>query len=154
MKIRIKPLLGGIATLLAPRVAGAMARRNFPRVNAQYHYTVWLRHVCTASYFGCWESPETVLEIGPGKALGAGLAALLSGVSQYIAFDANPLLNGTSNQQLLRELARLFQQREAFADDDPLLPSTAFPSHLFSTERLAHFLSEDWLERISHSYAM
>jgi SAM-dependent methyltransferase len=151
MKLRIKPLLGGIATLLTPSLAGALGRRNYPRVTAKYYYTVWLRHVCTAAYYGAWESPETVLEIGPGKAIGAGVAALLSGASQYIAYDANPLLQGHCDVRLLEELAALFEQKAAFAENDPLLPVTAFPSQLFSTERLAHFLSEDWQARIRHS---
>lgn len=153
MQLRIKPLLGGLATILAPAVAGALGRRNYPRVTAKYYYTVWLRHVCTASYFKCWDSPEIVLEIGPGKAMGAGLAALLSGASQYVAYDANPLLNGHCNERLLDDLVQLFRHKESFAEDDPLLPSTSFPSHLFSAERCATFLAQDWLERIKQSLA-
>ncbi len=151
MKIRLKPLLGGLATRIVPSLAGAMGRRNQPRVTAAYYYTVWMRHVCTAAHFESWNAPQTVLEIGPGKALGTGLAALLSGVQKYIAYDATPLLQQNLDEQLLQDLTALFRHRNDFAEKDRIVPSTSFPRHLFPDEHLAQSLSEKWVERIRQS---
>ncbi len=151
MKIRLKPLLGGLATRIVPSLADAMGRRNQPRVTAEYYYTVWLRHVCTAAHFQSWNTPQTVLEIGPGNALGTGMAALLSGVQRYIAYDATPLLKPSFDEQLWQDLIALFRQQKAFAETDRIVPSTLFPSELFPSEQLAHALSDEYLARIRRS---
>lgn len=151
MKLRLKPLLGGIATQIVPSLAEVMGRRNQPRVTAGYYYTVWLRHVCTAAYFQSWNAPQTVLEIGPGKALGTGMAALLSGVQKYIVYDATPLLRRDFDAQLWQDLIALFRQQKAFAETDRIVPSTLFPHELFPDEQLAQSLSDEWLARIRHS---
>lgn len=151
MKIRIKPLLGGLTTLLVPPVAAAMGHRNYPRVDASYYYRTWLSHVCLAHHFGCWEAPETVLEIGPGNSLGVGLAALLSGVNKYLGYDLNSLLNGIDQQALLHEIATLYRAKAAFAEAPASLPTTDLPQQLFSVERRNYFLSQEWIEQIESS---
>ena len=148
MKIRVKTLLGGLATFLLPPLAEVMGRRNYPRVGADYYYRVWLSHVCMADHFGCWEAPETVLEIGPGNSLGVGLAALLTGVRQYLAYDRNALLHPPTNPQLLTEIAQLYQRKADFAESGSGLLYTAFPHPLFSAERLACFLSPQWRQQL------
>ena len=151
MKIRLKPLLGGLATQIVPSLAEAMGRRNQPRVSAEYYYTVWMRHVCTAAYFQCWNAPQTVLEIGPGNALGTGIAALLSGVEKYLAYDATPLLLANPDEALSHDLALLFREKKAFAESDRIVPSTLFPSELFPSEQLAQSLSDERLARINRA---
>ena len=151
MKIRLKPLLGGLATWVVPAVAEAMARRNQPRVTADYYYTVWMRHVGTAAHFQGWNAPQTILEIGPGTALGTGIAALLSGAQKYFAYDANPLLQQGFDEQMFEELTALFRDRKDFAERDRLIPSTSFPRQLFPDEQLAQTLSEKWVARIKQS---
>lgn len=151
MNFRLKPLLGGLATRMMPSLAAAMGRRNQPRVTAEYYYTVWLRHVCTAAHFQRWNAPQTVLEIGPGKALGTGMAALLSGVQKYIAYDATPLLQQKFEEQMWHDLTTLFREKKAFAEVDRILPSTLFPSELFPSEQLARTLSDERLARIRRS---
>ena len=151
MKIRLKPLLGGIATQIVPSLADAMGQRNQPRVTAEYYYTVWMRHVCTAAHWQSWNAPQTVLEIGPGNALGTGMAALLSGVQKYFAYDATPLLKQNFDEQLWQELTALFRQKKSFAETDRIVPSTLFPSELFPDEQLTHSLSDEWRARIQQS---
>ncbi len=148
MKIRIKPFLGGLTTLFVPSVADAMRCRNYPQVDAAYYYSVWMSHVCIANYFKSWDSPESVLEIGPGKSLGVGIAALLSGVQKYVAFDANPVLPPGTESHLVAELASYFQRKAPFVVSDPNFPTKAFPAELFAAERMSYFLSPEWLERI------
>jgi SAM-dependent methyltransferase len=151
MKIRLKPLLGGIATSIVPSLADKLGRRNQPCVTAEYYYTVWMRHVCTAAHFHSWNAPNTVLEIGPGNALGTGMAALLSGVQRYIAYDATPLLSASFEAQLWQDLIALFRQQKPFAESDRIVPSTSFPRQLFPREHLAQTLSDEGLARIRHS---
>ncbi len=151
MNIRFKPLLGGLATWLVPSAAEIMARRNQPRVTAGYYYEVWLRHVCTAAHFQCWNAPGTVLEIGPGATLGTGLAALLSGIQRYIAFDASAPLRHEFNEPLVQDLVTLFRQRPNFAPSDRILPATLFPSELFPSEQLAETLSDESVAHITRS---
>jgi len=53
------------------------------------YYSLWLRHVVTAYQNGAFHTgpPSVVVELGPGKSLGTGLAALLSGAEKFCAFD-------------------------------------------------------------------
>jgi SAM-dependent methyltransferase len=153
MTFRLKPLLGGLATSIVPSLADKLGRRNQPRVTAEYYYTVWMRHVCTAAHFQSWNAPHTVLEIGPGVALGTGMAALLSGVQRYIAYDATPLLSTGFDEQIWQDLIALFRQQKPFAESDRIVPSTSFPSELFPREQLARALSDERLARVRHSIA-
>lgn len=134
--------------MLLPRVAEAMGRRNYPRVDASYYYRVWLSHVCLANHFKVWESPETVLEIGPGTSLGVGIAALLSGVNKYFAYDLNPLLTREGSAHLIFEIGSLYACKERFAEEDSTLPVADLPPQIFSSERMSYFLSPEWMEHI------
>ncbi len=128
-----------------------MGRRNYPRVDAEYFYRVWLSHVCMANHFNAWDAPETVLEIGPGTSLGVGVAALLSGVSKYIAYDLNALLNGEDGEPLIHEIASLYAGKAPCTESDSQLPMADLPQQLFSSERMSYFLSPDWVEHIKCS---
>src|SRR5215813_2064256 len=55
--------------------------------SARYCYSVWLRHLLHASANRLNVDPVHVAELGPGLSLGIGLAAILSGVERYYAFD-------------------------------------------------------------------
>lgn len=151
MKIRFKPLLGGLTTSLLPPIASVMARRNYPHVEAEYYYRVWLNHVRLAQHYGMWAEPETVLEIGPGSSLGVGVAALLSGVRRYWAYDANSLRQGCEEPRLLPDLVHLYQQQAAFAEAEGWLPSTILPPRFFAAENAN--LAPKRLRRIKDSLA-
>lgn len=142
MDIRLNPLFGGLATRIIPSLAEAMGRRNQPRVTAKYYYEVWMRHVCTAAYFQCWNAPQTVMEIGPGTELGTGIAALFSGVERYISYDSSALLAKEFNEEIFQELGALFRDRKAFAESDRIVPSVLFPSELFPDQQLEQAWSQ------------
>ena len=57
------------------------------RRSARYFYSVWMRHFVRAKQLGFVNHNAIVAELGPGTALGAGIAALLTGASCYKAFD-------------------------------------------------------------------
>ena len=77
--------------LRRPSTGGARTPRTSEL--APYNYGVWLRHMIEAHAQGLPCEPLTVCEIGPGKTIGAGLAALISGADRYIAIDGKSAWN-------------------------------------------------------------
>jgi hypothetical protein len=57
--------------------------------------------------------PQTLAEPGPGDSLGVGLAALLSGISNYYALDIVRFSSPERNSKVFEELVSLFKARAA-----------------------------------------
>jgi hypothetical protein len=102
----LKPLALGIVSYIPG--ANALHKTLFPGAGppddpkriARYHYSMWLRHVVTAHRNGAFHRGglSVVAELGPGKSLGTGLAALLAGAESYYAFDGR--FHSLSNRRL------------------------------------------------------
>jgi len=156
--LKVGQLLYGIATFI-PGVAAVFGRGGGDTQSARYCYTVWLRHLVSAFANGMKVHPRVVAELGPGDSLGVGLAALVTGAERYHAFDVVRHAQVKRNLAVLAELIDLFKTRadipgEAeFPEVQPLLPSYAFPHHVFSDEALAAALTDDRLTRIRESVA-
>ena len=125
--------------------------------SARYCYSVWLRHLVTAYRRSFISSvPRRVAEIGPGDSLGIGLAALLSGVERYYAFDVVEYADQESNLHILDALIDLFQRRASIPDDSefplvtPRLESYDFPTDILDEQHLAEALSARRLTQIRH----
>ena len=152
MTIKPLSLLVGAATYI-PGLRNFTGRKTGGTVSARYCYTVWLRHLCMLHRHGLPTTFETVVELGPGDSLGAGLAALLSGAERYIALDAVRYANSARNLQVLQELIALFRNRTPIPDQvefplvQPPLSSYAFPDFLTSA-RLDAALSAARLDLI------
>jgi hypothetical protein len=75
-------------------------------------------------------------ELGPGDSVGIGLAALLSGATQYIGLDIVPFSAKADLETIFEELVQLYSQREPIPDQDefprvrPRLDSYEFPDSL------------------------
>ena len=125
--------------------------------SAAYCYSVWLRHLVMARNHGLDPHPATVAELGPGDSLGIGLAALISGVDKYFAFDVVEHANAERNLKIFDQLVALFREREAipggaeYPDVKPSLESYEFPADILSESRLRHALGESRIERIRGS---
>ena len=122
---------------------------------ARYCYSVWLRHIVKAYENKFIDAiPNSVGELGPGDSLGKGIAALLSGSKQYIAFDAQPNLETEANLLILKELINLFSNQSDIPDDKefpkikPKLNDYTFPKYLFPNENLKRNLSPKKIENI------
>ena len=102
----------------------------------RYCYSVWLRHLVTLQSCGFQIKGARIAELGPGDSIGTGLAALLSGATQYVALDVLSLAHTTNIDALYEDLVQLFRRKEAIPDDRefprvrPKLRSYEFPASL------------------------
>lgn len=125
--------------------------------SARYCYSVWLRHLVTASQNDLNTYPTIVAELGPGDSLGVGLAALLSGSEKYYALDAVKYTNKNANLEIMTELIDLFERREKIPDNlefpnvKPCLESYKFPDHILTENRLNKALNKERIELIKKS---
>ena len=92
--------------------------------------------------------PTNVAELGPGDSLGIGLAALLSGASNYYAFDIVKFANIGRNLEVFDELVALFNKRERIPDDVELPegPSAAWTRMIFLASILTDARLRDALD--------
>lgn len=149
----IRPILAGAAT----RVPGlySLLRRGTGGTNsALYCYGLWIKHLSIAWASGLRAVPTTIAELGPGDSLGVGIAALLSGVDSYFAFDVVAHARTERNLQVLDELVNLLSARAAtpdkqgFPDIEPYVDADWFPSHILTKECLDRSLNPDRVEAI------
>ena len=125
---------------------------------APYNYGVWLRHMIEAQAQGLPGEPLTVCEIGPGKTIGTGLAALISGADRYIAIDGKWAWDTAKNVAMFDDLVALFCRRDARDASGDALPQGAmlsdeFPAHVLSDSRMERCLDPARLGRIRESIA-
>jgi SAM-dependent methyltransferase len=154
----VKPLAlaRGFATL-APIVRRFTNRGTGGSSSARYCYSVWLRHLVRAHNAGLFKNIQTVGEFGPGDSLGLGMAALLSGVQTYTAFDAKPHANAEHNLEVFEELVSMFSRRAPIPDATefpwihPQMEDYAFPRALLTDELLQDTLRPDRIAQIGKS---
>lgn len=122
---------------------------------ARYCYAVWLSHLVHACESASLPSPpRSVVEIGPGSSLGAGLAALLSGASEYRGLDVVEHAAPENNLRVFDELVELFRRRERIPGGDEfqrmagLLENRDFPAGVLDSERLRDALRPERAERL------
>jgi len=149
----IKALLEGSLSLI-PGGIRLFRRGTRGSESARYCYSVWLRHLVRTQIYRRSPVDGVVVELGPGDSLGVGIAALLSGASQYIAVDAVQHANTVHNLAVFDELVRLFLQRAPIPDHQefplvrPYLDSYAFPASILDQTRLSRSLSPERIEAI------
>ena len=153
--MKLKQLIFGIATFIPGnwfRVKGTGGTDS-----ARYCYSVWLRHLVTANNNGLNTAPRVVAELGPGDSLGIGLAALISGVEEYFAFDVVEHANIERNIEIFDELVTLFKNRVDIPGEDefpkvkPYLETYKFPEDILTDNRLDQALENARLEKIRNS---
>jgi len=154
MKFRL--LIAGLLTHI-PIFKKHFVKEPGGSVSARYCYSVWLRHLVLADKNGLRTHPKTIAELGPGDSLGTGLAALISGVEEYYAFDIVEYANIQRNLEIFDELITLFKNKEDIPDEKefpkvkPYLDNYTFPSHLFTDEHLKKALDNKRLDKIKNS---
>jgi hypothetical protein len=81
--------------------------------SGSYCYGVWLKHLTLLWENNVRSIPHTIAELGPEDSLGVGLAAILSGVSNYYGLDVIRHSATARNLRIFEELADLFKARAA-----------------------------------------
>lgn len=158
--VRIKSLVSGVISCLpgANDWLFKRYRQRKPKAGtstARYCYSVWLRHLVSANKHGLIDGvPNTIAELGPGNSLGTGLAALISGVEKYYAFDVVTHATNEKNVNIFDELVSLFKNREKIPGSDECpsikteLDDYRFPSDILDDAFLERMLDEKRISRI------
>lgn len=147
------PVIKGLATYI-PGLYSALGRREPIRENnAEYSYDLWLKHLTFLWQSGLDEMPTAIAEFGPGNSLGLGIAALLSGVDHYYAFDVVEHETPEHSLAVFDTLVKLFQRRAGrfrthTPNFDRYLDKNGFPSHILTEERLARALTPERIASI------
>lgn len=132
----------------------AMRKPGLPALSPRYYYTVWMRHLCLAHQNGLPTVPKTVVELGPGGALGMAAAAMLCGVETFTTLDAMPLASLPASVEILHGVEQLLHARAGIPDDTefprvrPRLNSYSFPHNILTDEHLKIALSPERVRRI------
>ena len=155
VQIKPLPLLKGIATNVFPQLSLVeFNRRDLDCDLARYSYSVWLRHLVKLHESGLPTEPRIVAELGPGKSLGFGICALLSGATRYYALDLVRYC-GAPDVDMLWKISELFKNRKSIPDErefpdlQPKLKSYEFPSQIFTEARLSATLKQERLQAVA-----
>ena len=122
-------------------------------IRSRYCYSVWMRHL---KYWSKHRNgiPQIVAELGPGKSLGIGFCALLSGSEQLHTLDVIQYWDAERNLKMFNDLVALFKNKtEIPANDEfprvtPVLDSYDFPSEILTDKVLKDALNEKRLDAI------
>lgn len=154
--MKLSQLLYGAATFV-PGVARVFGKGGGDTNSAEYCYSVWLRHLVMAFQGGIDRWPAEVAELGPGDSLGIGLAALISGVDKYHAFDVVAHAASARNLAIFDQLIAMFEKQAAIPGDDqypevkPDLACYSFPHAVLTADRLRAALAPDRVRRMRDS---
>ncbi|MBE1162761.1 class I SAM-dependent methyltransferase [Dyella acidiphila] len=127
--------------------------------SAEYCYCVWLRQLVLAANGGMTSFPQVIAELGPGDSLGVGMAALISGVERYYAFDAVPHANRRNDLAIFDRLVELFRARTPIPSLAVFpamvigLPSYDFPSHVLTEQHMQEALRPARIEALREQLA-
>src|SRR5262249_1200966 len=151
----LKPVLKGALTWI-PGLQRAFYDRRAAGGTAlvKYCYGVWMKHLSLLWRAGMQEMPAMVAELGPGKSLGCGLAALLSGVERYAALDVVRHASTATTAPLLEPMSALYRSRAprppmGWPNYDDMLDEDLFPGQILTPERLAGSLAAPRLAELS-----
>jgi len=154
--MKLRRLAGGILSCIPGIYRLFGGRSTGGTRSAAYCYEVWMKHLVLLRSNGMRGIPGRVAELGPADSLGVGLAALLSGSSEYSALDVVRYSGVERNLALLEELVELFSRRApkpsgGWPPYDDLLDERGFPSGILTDEILERALDSGRLRDIRRS---
>jgi hypothetical protein len=152
MEMRLKPFIKGAASFVYPPLRTTAHKvENFSSEDAEFCYSIFLRHYSYAATHFVSPIPEIVAELGPGSSLGVGLCALMCGAKIYYALDLVDHIDPTVNLRVFDELVKIFRERRPVPRGKTIFPEPAtweFPANLVMSndDRLAA-IRDDLLNR-------
>jgi len=155
MNLNVNPVVKGALTFI-PGVSSILPEGGGQTNSARYCYGVWMKHMVMLHQSGMRAVPGTLAELGPGRSLGTGLAAMLCGVNHYYALDVVEHSSVESNLRVFDELVEMFQKRmprpvKGWPDYDPYLDASLFPRHILTDEVLKRTLAPARVARIRNA---
>jgi hypothetical protein len=140
----------GLASFVLPP---SLLNRSGGRTHApRYCYSILLRHLTKLHEAGIDTNFRTVAEIGPGRSIGTGLAALIAGAERYFGFDIKDYGARPETTEMLDGIAVLFDARtpppggDEFPTIKPALDRDGFPTDALPDARLNAAMAPDRLE--------
>jgi hypothetical protein len=158
MQLTIRSIVKGAGTWL-PFVSTFANSNTGGTISARYCYTVWMRHLCSATESIGVKRPRCVAELGPGDSLGIGLTAMLCGADHYYALDRKAFAIPEKNLAILDELLQLLRDRASIPNDDefpgvfPKLANYSFPTTVLDHAWLSRCLARQRVEAIKRAIA-
>jgi hypothetical protein len=143
MEMRLKPFMKGAASFAFTSLRSTAHRvEKLSSENAEFCYSIFLRHYSYAVSHFASPIPEIVAELGPGSSFGVGLCALICGAKIYYALDFIDHTEPTINLRVFDELVEMFRERRPVPRDETTFPEPEtwkFPSDLVisNDDRLA-----------------
>jgi SAM-dependent methyltransferase len=116
--------------------------------SAFYCYRVWMKHLWHLWDNGLREMPTTVVELGPGRSLGVGVAALLSGANEYYGLDAYPACDFLATRAMLEDIVDLFRHRTGQMSEGWPSYGPGFPDHILPQSVLDTTLTPQRIDSI------
>ena len=151
--MELKPVIKGLASYVPGLYAWRSRKRHLRTANAEYCYSVWLRHLVLLHRSGQVGIPHTVAELGPGASLGVGLAALLSGADTYYALDIIKYSEIDTSLALLDDLVALFRNRTPISVGYGVNEGRFFPADILTDDLLTQTLAEPRIANIRRALA-
>jgi hypothetical protein len=145
---RMRPILGGLKQFVVGYSAeGESVGGN---IHARYCYSVWLRHFTAWRRAWMTRPVRPLRSWGPGDSLGTGMAALLSRVSSYYAFDVVDY--SKTSPDLVETIADRHRSNipgeNEFPELEPKLDSYELPPDLLTERDLDTSVSPERLNKI------
>lgn len=110
--------------------------------SADYCYTLWLIILSRIYKSGLKKHPKTILELGPGKSLGTGIAGLISGANKYYALDVTKFADTKKDLKIFNQLVKKFRRQE------PTDKTWPFPDFILNRKKLTKLLNKKRLQNI------
>ena len=148
----LKHFLSGILSLY-PALFKKLSTTEIGPRDADYYYSVWMRHLVRSTEVNNGRIPKSALEMGSGASLGSCYSALLSGVETVYAYDVVPFIQIDREIKIFRELVELFRNRstipgsKTYTKLKPTLDNYNFPE-LLTNDAMANNLEVARIEAI------
>lgn len=152
--MKYRNMMKGALTYVPGIVSLTERRKGGSTVSPEYCYGVWIKHLTLLHVSGMRAMPSRMIELGPGRTIGVGICALLSGVDCYTAVDVSRHAHSEENIVVYDELIKRFRERAPYPQQPEIrdiarcLDAKGFPGSILTDAVLKKSMSDMRLEEI------